>query len=549
MNADTAVLIDKLFASDTDNVKVVQGIFDLVRREEAVDIGRRVRDLAAQKTREHRGQPDQKEFLELYWDIMLWLAPNDFDSFMLFLEKNRKPQDRFYQPRRKQLKPITEALQALADDELDYLFVSQPPRTGKTTIMSMFYVWIMGKWPEISNLYSSYSGYVVKTFYTGILEMLNDPDTYCYAEIFPKAKLVATDAQDLRIDIERKKKYPTLTCRSIDGALNGGADCQGVLCGDDLLEGIEEAMSPDRLAKKWSLVLNNLLTRQVGAKGKVILNGTRWSLYDVLGRMQELLETNPAYKNVRYRVINLPALDENDESNFDYDYGKGMTTEQYKQRRAAMEESGQLADWLAQYQGEPVERNGQLFAPDNMRFYNGVLPDRAPDRVFAFCDTAFGGGDYVSMPIAYQYDTDIYIHGVVYNNGDKSVTIPLVAKALMDHPVGSCAFEGTRTTADYKDDVNKILAANDCRINIMMKAPSTRMRKEERIFDKSPEIREFYFLDTAHRTPEYAAFMRCVHAFTISGKNKFDDAPDSLAGLADMVRRPVKTAVVFARPF
>ena len=549
MNQDTAILIEKLFASDTDDVKVVRGIFDLARREEDVPIGRRVRDLAAQKTREHRGKADQKEFLELYWDIMLWLAPNDFDSYMLYLERNRKPQDRFYQPRRKQLKPITDALQELADDKLDYLFVSQPPRTGKTTIMSLFYTWIMGKWPEISNLYSSYSGYVVKTFYNGILEILTDPDTYAYNEIFPKAKLSATDAADLRIDIERKKKYPTLTCRSIDGALNGGADCQGVLCGDDLVEGIEEAMNPDRLSKKWSLVLNNLLTRQVGAKGKVILNGTRWSIYDVLGRMLNLLETNPAYKNVRYKVINLPALDENDESNFDYDYGKGMNTEQYKQRRAAMEEAGQLADWLAQYQGEPIERNGQLFAPENMRFYNGVLPDREPDRIFAFCDTAFGGGDYVSLPVAYQYDTDVYIPAVVFNNGNKKVTIPLVAGALMEHSVGSCAFEGTRTTADYKDDVNKILTDKGYRVNITMKAPSTRMRKEERIFDKSPEIKEFYYLDTAHRTPEYAAFMRCLHAFTITGKNKNDDAPDSLAGLADMIRRSARKAQVIQRPF
>ena len=549
MNEDTAVLIEKLFTSDTDDVRVGRGIFDLARQEEAVDIGRRVRDLAAMKTREHRGMADQKDFMELYWDVMLWLAPNDFDSFMLYLERNRKPRDRFYQPRRKQLKPITDALQALADDELDYLFVSQPPRTGKTTIMSMFYVWIMGRWPEISNLYSSYSGYVVKTFYTGILEILTDSDTYCYNEIFPKATLASTDAADLRIDIERKKKYPTLTCRSIDGALNGGADCQGVLCGDDLHEGIEECMSADRMNKKWSLVLNNLLTRQVGAKGKVILNGTRWSIYDVIGRMLELLETNPAYAKVRYKVINLPALNENEESNFDYDYGKGMTTEQYKQRRAAMEESGQIADWLAQYQGEPVERNGQLFAPDAMRFYNGVLPDVEPDRIFAFCDTAFGGGDYVSMPIAYQYGESVFIHDVVYNNGDKSVTIPLVVDALIRNTVGSCVFEGTRTTADYKDDVNKKLSDRDYRVNIMMKAPSTRMRKEERIFEKAPEIKEFYFRDATHRTQEYAAFMRCLHAFTITGKNKNDDAPDSLAGLADMVRRPVKAAVVFARPF
>ena len=547
---NTERLKKQLLAGNLDDCEVVRGLFDIARNDEDIAFGREVRSIAAQKAREHAMDPSGKEFTVLYWDTMLWLSPHDFDTYMIYLERQRRPQDRFYQPRRKQLKPIVDALQELADDELDYLFVSQPPRTGKTTVMNMFYTWIMGKWPEVSNLYSSYSQYVTKTFYTGVLEIINDSNTYAWGEIFPETKLAATDAQDLRIDIGRKKKFPTLTCRSIDGALNGGADCQGVLCGDDLVEGIEEAVNPDRLNKKWSTILNNLLTRQVGARGKVIMNGTRWSLHDNIGRMIDLLENNPDYKGVRYKVINLPALDENDESNFDYDYGKGMTTEQYKQRRAAMEQAGQIADWEAQYMGCPVERNGQLFRPDDLNYYNGTLPDEPPVRVFSYVDPAFGGGDYAAAAIAVQYeDGSVYIHDVVYDNGDKAVTIPLIVNAFIRNNVGSACFEGTRSTAEYKEKVDEELRKRDFRVNIMLKAASTRMRKEERIFDKSPEIREFYFRDTAHRSQEYAAFMRSLHAFTITGRNRNDDAADALAGLCDMIRRSACKARIIDRPF
>lgn len=549
MDQHRAWIIEQLFKADTDRPDIVQSIFDMARHEESREIALRARNLAAEKAKEHARSPSGKEFARIYWDIMLWLAPQDFDSYMLYLEKNRKPNDRFYQHRRAVLKPIVDALQALAEDELDQLFISLPPRVGKTTIVSFFFTWILGREPEISNLYSSYSAYVTKTFYTGILEILTDPDTYCFNEIFPKAHLAATDAQDLRIDIARKKKYPTLTCRSIDGALNGGADCQGFLVGDDLLEGIEEAMSPDRLVKKWSTVLNNLIPRQVGKRGKIIFVGTRWSLQDPIGKQIDLLENNPDYKSVRYKIINLPALDENEESNFDYPNGKGMTTAQYKQRRAAMEEAGASADWAAQYMGEPIERNGQLFDPSAMRFYNGTLPDGEPDRIFSFVDTAFGGGDFVAAPVAMQYGEDIYIHDVVYNDGDKFVTRPLVVNLFKRNAVGSARFEGTKTTDEYREWVDDTLRKQGHRINISSKAASTRKRKEERIFERAPEIREFFFRDSAHRTPEYAAFMRSLHGFTMTGKNKHDDAPDSLAGLCDMIHRHQRRAVIFDRPF
>ena len=543
------IVIQKLLAADTSNPKVLSGLFDIARNEKDVKLGRTVRELAAKHARTHARDDLGKFFLEMYWDVMLWLAPNDFDSFMLYIEKNRKPEDRFYQPRRRQLKEITEALQALVDDELDQLFLSCPPRIGKSAIVNFFFAWIMGKDPDASNLYSSYSAYVTKTFYNGILEIITDPDTYCYKEIFPKVSIAATDATDLRIDMVRKKKYPTVTCRSIDGALNGGADCNWILCGDDLVEGIEEACSPDRLAKKWSTVLNNLLPRQVGSRGKVLFIGTRWSLADPIGKQIDLLENSPDFDGVRYKVINIPALNDNDESNFDYLYGTGMTTKQYRQRRAAMEESGNSADWEAQYMGNPIERNGQLFNPEMMRFYNGTLPEGEPDRIFAFVDTAFGGGDYVSSPCAYQYGSDVYIHDVVFDDGDKFVTRPLLVEMFERNDVGSATFEGTKTTDDYREWVDNKLREDGYRINITSIAASTRVRKNERIFEKAPEIREFYFRDPAHRNGPYAKFMRNLHSFTMTGRNKHDDAPDSLAGLCDMIRRDAHAVTIFRRPF
>lgn len=548
MNKDRAQLIEKLFAANTDDIQIVRGIFDLARHENHIPTGRRVRELAGQKAVTHKGRPDQKDFLTLYWDIMLWLAPNDFDSYMLYLERNRPPKERFYQPRRKVLKRIVDAIQRLVDDELDELVLSMPARTGKTTLLLMLVTWIIGRTPEISNLYSAFSDTITSAFYSGILEIIDDPDTYAWKEIFPKANIAATNAKDETLDIGRAKRYKSITCRSLYGTLNGACDVEGFLIADDLIGGIEEALNPDRLKSAQYKVSNNLLRRCKGG-AKILWNGTRWSTQDPTGNRIELLQTSPEFKDRRIEIINIPALDENDESNFDYDYGVGFSTEHYRQVRAEFEANDDEAGWLAQCQGEPIERHGMLFDPEGMRFYNGELPPGDPDRIFSYIDPAFGGGDYVSAPVAYQYGDDVYIHDVVFDNSDKFVTRPKVVVLFERNSVGSATFEGTKSTAEYMEWIDNKLREDGYRVNIKSKAASTRVKKEVRIFDRAPEIREFYFRDRAHRTPEYALFMRNLHSFTMTGKNKHDDSPDSLAGLCDMIHRANRTAVVFQRPF
>ena len=204
--------------------------------------------------------------------------------------------------------------------------------------------------------------------------------------------------------------------------------------------------------------------------------------------------------------------------------------------------------WEQSFEGNHAQVMGML--GNMMNFYNGTLPGEEPIKIFAFADIAWGGGDYTSVPIAYQYsDGSVFIHDVVFDQGDKNITIPKVVDAFIRNNVGSACFEGTKATAEYKEKVDSELRKRDFRANIMLKAASTRMRKEERIFEKSPEIREFYFRDTAHRSNEYAMFMRVLHSFTMNGKNRFDDSPDSLAGLADMVRRSACKPRIIDRPF
>lgn len=481
---------------------------------------------------------------------LLFEAPHVFDSYMLYLEKNRRPNERFYKPRRKKLKIVVDAIQALVDDELDELFIAMPPRVGKTTLIMFALTWIIGRNSELANLYSAYSDVITAAMYSGILEVINDAYTYTWHEIFPDSKIVATNAKDEIINIDRKKRYPSLTCRSLYGTLNGACDCNGFLVSDDLIGGIEEALNKDRLASAWFKVDNNLIPR-AKEQAKKLWVGTRWSIADPAGVRMDLLEHDAAYTTVRYRIINMPALDlVNDESNFEYDYGVGFSTDYYRQRRASFERNNDMASWNAQYMQEPIERDGTLFCPDDLRYYNGILPSDEPDRIFMAVDPAFGGGDFCSAPVCFQYGNDCYIPDVVFDAGDKKITQPKIVEVILKHKIQAARFEANNGGEDYQETVEKKLREKNYRLNITSKRAKTTVRKEQRIFDKAPEIREFYFLEASKRTKEYNQFMNNLFAFKITGKNKNDDAPDSLAMLVEMREDSVgQKAEIFKRPF
>ena len=489
------------------------------------------------------------KFYEVYKKALKFDAVDSFDSFMLYLELDRPADKRFYQPRRRVLKRFVDALQDLEDDKLDELHMSCPPRIGKTTLTMLFLIWIMGRDSERSNLYCSYSDIITAAFYNGIVEVLNDGVTYMYKDIFPDSPLVNTNSKDEYLDIGRRKRLHSLQCRSLYGTLNGAVDCSGVLIADDLISGIEEALNADRLKSAWDKVNNNLLTR-AKEKAKIIFIGTRWSLADPIGVRRDMLANDDKFKYLRKRFIDIPALDENEQSNFDYDYGVGFSTEKYQSVRASFERTNDLASWDAQYMQKPIERSGSLFEPDGMRYYNGELPDIVPDMIVSVTDPAYGGGDYVAAPVAFVYGTDVYIHSVVYSNEDKKITVPMCAEQIIKHGVTAEQVEGTKSTSGYADELQEELKRRGHKIRMTTKAASTATSKQDRIFKCAPDIRgNFIFRASGCRSKEYQAFMENVFAFKIAGKNKHDDAPDSLAMLSDMIFRQNQRVEVFKRTF
>lgn len=485
---------------------------------------------------------------EILKKAYLLTAKDHFDDFMIYIEWNRPLKEKYWLPRRGKLLPLCNALQDLEDGYLDELFLSQPPRTGKTTLVMFFLVWIMLRNSERSNLYCSYTDSVVKVLYSGILEVLTDTTTYLWHDVFPQEEVVSTDAKDLLINIDRRKRYASFTGRSLYGTLNGACDCNGYAIGDDLISGIEEAMNKDRLNNAWSKVDNNFLPR-AKQNAKILWIGTRWSLTDPIARRYDVLKNDPKYTNRRFKEVNIPALNEKDESNFDYACGVGFDTEFYQQRRASFERNNDYASWSAQYMGLPIERDGTVFSPDELRYFNGELPENDPDSVFMAIDPSWGGGDFVASPIIYQYGNDLFVKDVVYSNLEKNFTQAEIVSKAIKHKVTRIYCEGNKMTGSYGQDIIELLKDKNYRCNVQISTKHfTGTGKEQRIFDKAPDIRSsMVFLDK--RDKEYELFMQNVFSFSIMGKNKHDDAPDSLAMAVTFLIRGENKIEAYKRTF
>lgn len=471
------------------------------------------------------------DILDKYYDLLLYEAPYILDSYILYIEKNRPKKERFYEPRRKTLKQVADKLQELEDGKLDELFIHMPPRVGKSQVITLAMSWHCAKDAEKSNLYVTYKEGLGGAFLTGVMEIWTDP-TYCFSDVFPKVKVADTDSKNHKVDLVRKKKYKTLSGKGLESGLNGEYDAYGWMVLDDILEGIQDVLNPDTLKRKQIIFDNNVMSRKK-EQCKLIHNGTIWSLHDLYSDRLDFLQNNPEAKNIRYDILKIPALDENDESNFDYDYGVGYTTQYYRTLRAKFEENDDMASWYAQYQQEPIERDGAVFNPEHMRFYNGVLPKEEPYRICAACDVALGGEDFLAFAVAYMYeDGSIYIDDVVFDNSEKKITKPKVANMIIDNDVGSAFFEANQGGEGYKDEIEELLKKKGRKINLRSEYAPTNMRKAQRIWDKAGSIREFYFRDVGCRSQEYRKFMTNLYSFTVTGKNKHEDAADCLASLA-----------------
>ena len=463
---------------------------------------------------------------QLYWQAIKFEAPNRFESFLLYMEKNRSPKKRFYQPRAKTLHVVVEDLQDLEDGLIEFYGLSLPPRVGKSTVCIFFLAWCAGRHPDLHNAMGGHSGILAKGFYKEFLNLITSPE-YTYNEIFPNVTLESKSSDEYTVNLNDPDRFATLTCRGIDGTWTGAVDISagGYLYVDDLIRDRTESLSPIRLENRYQDYLNVMVDRKNDG-AKELMVGTRWCVADPLGRNEEKFKGNP---KARFRKI--PALNEKDESNFNYDYGLGFSTEYYKNLRDRLDKN----EWMAKYQQRPFIREGLIFPIDELEYYNGVLPD-GDCLTAAACDVAWGGGDSLSMPFGKLFgsadDGPIYIPDWIFNKGDKYVTKPLVVAKTMQQKPNMVRFEANNGGDEYAEDVDRLLREQGFKTNISWAKASNQVGKMAKIIQYAPDIkRRFRFLKPELQSDEYKDAMEELGMLTQVGKNEHEDSADGLVQL------------------
>ena len=472
-----------------------------------------------------RSDSEKVELYTLYVQLMCLVAPYDFITFNKYLEldeDHNDPNKAFYHHRRKHLAPIFEAFNDMEIyNKYDMLLISTPPRVGKTTTGIRFLAWIGGRYPEYTQLATSYSDNITSSFYGGVMEVVMSPR---YKEIFPHAPLVNQNSKKQEIWLKVFKRYPSLMFIPIEGSMTGRGDAKQYLYCDDLVKGLEMAVSPVRLEKLWDTYTVNAKQRKADGCKEVHI-ATRWSLRDPITKLSIDNEDNP-----RCKVITMPCYGEDGESAFDF-FG-GFSTQYYKELERTME----VASFNALYLCEPIEREGVLYHADDLQYFF-ELPSEPADTRIAICDSKNLGVDFVCAPIAYVYGDTCYIEDVVYNNGVPEVTRPLVAEALVRNKVVRADVELNNGGNYFAETLQELVKQRNG--NTSLRIFYTRENKTVKIITYADYVvKNFVFKHPSTYSPnsEYAKFMKDLLSWSQTGKNNHDDAPDAVAMLASLMQ-------------
>ena len=472
-------------------------------------------------------------------------APYNFESYLFYIEYDRHPEKRFFQPRYKYLKTVVDGYQQVLDGQLDLLIVCMAKRTGKSQTGINFVNMLSGREPNKSTLMEGAGDALVKSFYTGCLEILQSPE-YLHYDVFP-SPVVSTNADIKTINLEKKSRFPTIMCRSIDATQVGLSEATNLLYLDDCIEGREMAKNRNRLDERWEIISGDILGRRVEGT-PIVACGTRYSIYDPLSRLMD----KAVELNWRWKSIEIPALDPiTDESNYEHmrEGKKVFTTEYFRNERKLLSDE----QWESEFQQQPFEAKGLVLPEAKLNRYFKLPPDKEPDTVIACVDTAEKGADSTALVVGLLYGDDVYIQAVVFDNSPPDITKPQCAKALIDNKVVMATFESNNAGEYYARDVEEIMKKNGGRTSIRTKR--TISNKHTRIeLAADGIIKHFFFLDESlyARGSQYWNFMREATSYTRTGKSPHDDAIDVLSLLENEIRllhSGGNTVSYFARPF
>lgn len=488
--------------------------------------------------------------LDKLYEVLLLEAQNkNVDSGFRYLEKKREPKERFYMPRRKQLLKIglIDGLQGMIDDKYDILCISLIPGAGKTSIEKFFNALIIGWYPKDFNLFYSHSGDITRMYYDGVLDIVTNTDEYSWNDIFPDLSVTRTDAKMEQFNVGKYKPFPSVQCTSVGSKNAGKVRASKFLLVDDMIGGIEEALNPAILDKLWNKYAVDARQRKVqdtdGKNCKEIHIATRWSVNDVIGRIQRMYDGNE-----RVKTISVPDIDPiTGKSNFDYEFS-GFTKEFFLDQQLLMDE----VSYKCLYKQEPIEREGLLFPEDKIRRYY-ALPHGEPELITAQCDTKGKGSDYFVMPILQKYGDEWYcVDCVCDNTSDYELQYENAANVLVNNKVQECEFESNAGGDRVALEVNKRVNEKGWICNITSKPTET--NKEARIFQCSSWIlNNVIFKDSSLYTPKepYGVMISLLKQYSVSGKKQLDDVPDVFSNFALRIQKKdrIRATIIMQSPF
>lgn len=484
------------------------------------------------------------ELISTWYEVLKLEAQHMvLDSYFLYLERKREPSERFYAPKRKHFLKLglIGALQDMLDDKLDILSISMPPGTQKTTLEKFFNSGVIGWFPKDFNLFFSHSGDIARMYYDGVLDIVNNADEYCWNEIFPDLKVTSTNAKMQQFNVGKYKPFPSLQTTSVGSENAGKVRASKFLLCDDLIGKLEEALNKNTLDKLWNVYSVDARQRKLDGCKEIHI-ATRWSVHDVIGRLQNLYEGSE-----RCRFIAVPDIDpDTGESNFDYEF-MGFTKEFFMDQELAMDD----ISYRCLYKNDPIEREGLLYHEDDVRRYVS-LPDREPDAIIGVCDTKSTGVDYMVLPVFYQYDNDYYLVDCICDNGtDFGSQIENISNIIVRHKMQQCEFESNAGGSRLAYDVEKVVRDKNGFCNITTKA--TESNKETRIIVNSDWIKRnclFKCKEDYSVKSDYGVFMNFMFSYSVAGKNKFDDVVDCLSLFKLFVERSIGCQTVIMKcPF
>ncbi len=483
----------------------------------------------------------QFEMVNKFYGILKLEAQNKVvDSGFRYLERKREPRERFYMPRREQFIKIglTEALQGMIDDKYDILCMSLIPGAGKTTIEKFLNALVIGWFPKDFTLFYSHSGDITRMYYDGVYDIVTNSDEYTWGEIFPGLYVTSTNAKMEQFNIGKYKPFPSVQCTSVGSKNAGKVRASKFLFVDDMIGGIEEAMNINILDKLWDKYAVDARQRKIqdtdGKNCKEIHIATRWSVHDVIGRIQNMYAGNP-----RVKIVAVPDVDPvTGESNFDYEFS-GFTKEFFTDQQLLMDD----VSYRCLYKQEPIEREGLVFPEDKIRRYLN-LPHGEPENITAQCDTKGKGTDFFVLPVLQKYGDDYYcVDCVCDNTADYEVQYENAANIIVNNKVQDCEFERNAGGDRVAMEVNKRVEQKGWVCNITDRPTET--NKEARIFQCSNWIlQHVIFKDPSLYSPKepYGVMMSLLKQYSVSSKKQLDDVPDVFSNFAIRITKDNRIA-------